>query len=177
MLVRLQAHLEVWLRGNKAVFTVLTQRSHLISKTIMGFMDKGDCPSESREWWRRAKLETIDANTRSEWVEHWKWWQNYGALKTFSEMKNVDHSVSGVSLCIQGSNEKQQCVQRVYKNIPLFTQNQLLHILNQTAPLSQCFIRAQGKQCAALTRRRQIILFQWLFQSNSKASTTIGNLL
>lgn len=30
---------------------------------------------------------------------------------------------------------------------------------------------------AAVTRNRQIILFEWLFQSSRKASTTIGNLL
>lgn len=31
--------------------------------------------------------------------------------------------------------------------------------------------------CAAVTRNRQIILFEWLFQTSRKASTTIGNLL
>lgn len=31
--------------------------------------------------------------------------------------------------------------------------------------------------CVVVTRNRQIILFEWLFQSSRKASTTIGNLL
>lgn len=31
--------------------------------------------------------------------------------------------------------------------------------------------------CATVTRNRQIILFEWLFQTSRKASTTIGNLL